>query len=149
MINTKKMASAFSLIEIMIAVAIMGIMFALVGPSALKYFGKAKTSLTKTNLSSVKSALLEYQNDIGHFPNKTEGALGGLGALVKMPKGDKMKERWNGPYVDGDELPQDGWKNDFHYATPPAKYKQYKNFELYSDGENNDSDVKNDLHVGA
>jgi len=147
MMFMKKRSAAFSLIEILIAMAIIGTMFALMAPNAMKYFGRAKKTATISNLQALKQALQEYYNEIGHFPNKAEG---NLNALVKMPKGEKFKTRWTGPYIDGDELPEDGWKQPFIYNAPPVKYKKYKFYELYSIGETGDEDAKNeDLAVGA
>ena len=144
----KKQMPGFSIMEIMIAVAIIGIMGALIGPKLVGYLGKAKTSATISTLAALKGAMIEYNSDMGHFPTKAEG---GMNALVKLPKGDVAKKRWQGPYLDtkDGDLPLDGWNNEFFYASPPAKYKQFKNYEIYSGGENNDTDAKNDLFVGA
>jgi general secretion pathway protein G len=144
----RKQVSGFSIMEIMIAVAIIGIMGALVGPKLVSYLGRAKTSATISTLAGLKSAMLDYSSDMGHFPTKAEG---GLNALMKLPKGDVAKKRWQGPYLDtkDGDLPLDGWSNEFVYASPPVKYKQFKNYEIYSLGENNDPDAKNDLFAGA
>jgi len=144
MIFTRTKAAAFSLVEILIAMAIIGTMFALMAPNVMKYLGSAKVTATKSNLQALKAALQDYYNDIGHFPTKAEG---GLNALIKMPKGDVYKTRWNG-YIEGDVLPEDGWKNQFVYACPPVKLKQFKRYELYSLGENGDADAKIEYFVG-
>ena len=144
----KKQMPGFSIMEIMIAVAIIGIMGALVGPKLVGYLGKAKKSATISTLAALKGAMTEYNSDMGHFPTKAEG---GINALVKQPKGELAKKRWPGAYLetkDG-ELPFDGWNNEFIYASPPVKYKQFKSFEIYSGGESNDPDAENDLFVGA
>jgi len=146
--STKRFARGFSLIEIMIGLAIIGTMAALVMPNLLKYIGRGKETATKSGLATVKAALIDYNNDIGHFPTKAEG---GINALVKMPKGDRYKKYWNGPYVEGSDLPLDGWKNDFIYNSPPVKLKnEFKFYEVYSTGDpSSGDDEKITLYVGA
>lgn len=140
-------ARGFSLIEVMIAVAIIGIMAAVVGPSIVGYLSKGRVSQTKTNMASVKMALQDYQADIGHFPTKAEG---GLQALVTPPKGDKVRKKWDGPYLEGGEVPEDAWGFDFEYNAPPARFKgKYRYFELVSFGETGEETGKDELHVGA
>jgi len=138
--------AGFSLMEVMIAVAIIAIMAALLGPNLIKFLGRAKSSSTKSNIAALKNGLLDYNADIGHFPDKTEG---GLLALIKRPKGDKFKTKWAGPYIDTESIPEDGWGQEFIYNRPPVKFKQFKQYELYSAGPNNDPDEVNDLYAGA
>jgi general secretion pathway protein G len=137
--------AGFSIMEIMIVLGIIAMMGALIGPKLMSYLGRAKRSTTVTQLASLKNAMMEYNMDWGRYPTKADG---GLNALVKMPKGDKFKQRWQ-PYLDATELPEDGWKNPFIYNAPPVKFKQYKFYEIYSAGEKQDPDAETDLHVGA
>lgn len=146
MLSIKKQSAGFSLMEIMIAVAIIGTMAVLIMPNLTKYLGRAKSSATITTLATLKGAMLEYNQDIGHFPTKAEG---GINALIQMPKGDKFKQRWQGPYIDGIEIPEDGWNQPFRYNAPAVKYKQYKFYEIYSIGEKGDEDATTNLHAGA
>ena len=147
MIQIKRQVSGFSIMEIMIVVAIVGMMAVLIGPNLLKYMGRAKTSTTKSALAAIKSAMMDYYGDLGHFPTKAEG---GVNALVKMPKGDVYKKRWQGPYIDGGEIPLDGWGKEFKFTAPPVKFKQFKHYEVYSTGEADDEEnVPSDLVAGA
>lgn len=142
-----KRVPGFSLIEVMIAVAIIGIMAATVGPSIVNYLSKGRVSQTKTKLATIKMALQDYQTDVGHFPTKAEG---NLQALVKSPKGEKVRKKWDGPYIEGGEVPEDAWGFDFEYNAPPARYKdKYRYFEVISYGETGEETGKDELHVGA
>ncbi len=137
----------FSLIEIMIAVIIVGMMSMLVVPNVMKRFQKAKYSTLRTTIASLKDALTEYEVDMGHLPDKREG---GLQALVKRPEG-KVGESWKGPYLSSNELPLDPWKKELIYNKPAIKYKnKYKVYEIYSTGDENlgEEDTAPELHGG-
>lgn len=140
MIVVKK--SGFSLIEILIVVVIMGTLAALVMPNIMKRFGKAQVQTTKVTLAGLKSALLEYNMDMGHFPDKREG---GLEALVTKPD-VKGNERWKGSYIS--EVPLDAWNNEFVYNKPPQQFKQYKHFEIYSLGNTPEDENNPELRTG-
>lgn len=146
--HTKRVLQpGFSLMEIMIAIAIIGLMAVMVGPSLVKYLGRAKESKTVATLAALKQAMQDYQQDIGHFPTKSEG---GLKALVQRPKAEKVRKKWDGPYLEGeDEVPEDAWNFEFEYNMPPTRHKgKYKYYEIISFGENNEEGGK-EFHAGA
>lgn len=64
--------SGFSLVELMVVVAIIGILATVAIPSVNKYMGKARQSEAKTNLASIYSAnkafFVEYNTFGTHFP---------------------------------------------------------------------------------
>lgn len=118
----------FSLMEIMIAVAIMAIMGSLIGPTLFKYLGKGKRAATDNALKVTQGNIKQYFMDTGSYPEKLED-------LIKKPEN---VSNWDGPYGGNEdtgvvELPKDGWGNDLKYkrnergAKPP--------FELYSEGD--------------
>ena len=149
MSTTYKKHAAFSLMEIMIAVAIIGVMAAVVGPSIIKYLSKGKETATVATLSSLKQAVQDYMNDVGHVPNKKEG---GLEALIEQPKMAKIAKRWDGPYLDGQEdIPDDSWGNEFVYNTGKdiMNKKKYRYFEIISGGENGDIEEGKNFDIGA
>lgn len=141
-----KLQDAFSLMEIMVVVAIIGFLVALVGPRAMNMLGKAKITATKANLSQLKDAIIEYQTDIGHIPKREEG---GLQALLEAPNKENIAKKWKGPYIKEDQL-EDKWGNEIIYHTPPEVHKkEYKRFELISLGEDEEEGGDNDIHDGA
>ena len=147
---TTQTRQAFTLVEVMIAVAIIGMMAAVVIPNIQKYLAKAKVSSTQTTMAAIKSALLDYQSDMGNFPTKREG---GLDALIEKPN-VKGSERWEGPYLEGqDEVPTDAWRNEFEYNTgSDITQKKFKHYEIISHGANGEeggSGIDKDLFVGS
>ena len=133
-VKTKRYGrEGFSLMEIMIAVMILGLVGAMVGPAMFKYFANAKKTTTTSTLKSVQSAINMYKMEVGQYPSK-------LTDLVQQPRGDdKNSKKWNGPYMgteDNPVLPEDGYGNELKYKLTPGGKHPY---ELYSFGENENS----------
>lgn len=144
---THSAAAGFSIMEVMLAVAIMGILAVMIGPSIVKKLGQVKENTTKSTMATLKSALQDYYTDIGHFPNKSEK---GLDALVVRPKG-KAAKKWDGPYIEGEsEIPTDAWGGEFEYNAPPARYKdKFKRYELISFGESGEEGGDEEVVMGV
>ncbi len=140
MIFAKK-KEAFTMMEILIVVVIIGFLFTVLGPRLMKQWEKIKVNQTKVQLGLLKSSIQEYYTDVGTFPKK-------LDDLVSAPSG-KLEAKWKGHYTQKPELPEDQWNGEFEYNSPPVRYKNegYKFYEMYSlgpDGEESDDDI----HVG-
>jgi type IV pilus assembly protein PilA len=65
--KTRKSAKGFTLIELMIVVAIIGILAAIAIPNFLKFQAKAKQSEAKTNLAAVFTAQTSYFSEQGVY----------------------------------------------------------------------------------
>ena len=96
--------------ELLVVLAILGLLMSLVGPQVLNQLGGAKTKTALIQIRDLEQALEMYKLDVGRYPNTAQG----LDALVKSPSGTKG---WNGPYLKGD-VPQDPWGNDYAYKYP-------------------------------
>lgn len=118
--------AGFSLMEIMIAVMILGLVAAMVGPKAMQYFENSKKRTAKATMRSFKDAIAMYQMNVGQVPQV-------LKDLIKRPRDERASKKWEGPYIDKEEMPEDSWGNSFVYKlTPGAKHP----YELYSRGPN-------------
>jgi type IV pilus assembly protein PilA len=89
------MKKAFTLIELMIVVAIIGILAAIAVPNFLKFQCKAKTSEARTNLKALYVAQESFQaeNDV-YTVVPAIGAVAGISvanAVGYAPKGAKIR----------------------------------------------------------
>lgn len=127
--SMRRKKSAFSLLEIMIAVMIIGVIGAIAGPAIWRYLSRAKETATKQSMQTLKQALMMYNSDMGAYPSSKEG----LEVLIQSPS---PRGNWRGPYVEkGEKAFKDGWKNDFEYNAPPIKNKKdFKHYEIVSYG---------------
>jgi general secretion pathway protein G len=135
-----KKQSAFTLMEVMIAVLIIGILATIAGPAVFNQLKKVKVNTTKSILATLKGAINEYNGDVGALPKRLED-------LVEQPTDPKIASHWHGSYLSKTEVPLDGWNHPIEYHTPPVRYKnELKYFELYSygaDGEESTDDIFN------
>src|SRR5262245_3773609 len=83
--------AGYTLLELLIGIAILGVLAALVGPQLIKYLGRAKSDTAKLQLEQIATSLDLYRLDIGHYPTQQDG----LGALFAAPSNEK---NWAGPY---------------------------------------------------
>ncbi len=126
MVFQQSLKRGYSLIELMMYVAIVGIL--LVGAatainSALK---KGRKSATTTSLRVISQEIDSYYADNSRYPETLED-------LMVKPEGMKGNGEW--PYVKpvNGEMPKDGYDYDFHYERTPGQPHPY---ELYSYGPN-------------
>ncbi len=106
------MRKAFSLIELLIVIAILGLLVGIVGPALMKQFSGAKKKLTCTQMSQISDAIDTFKLDNGVIPTTDEG----LKALVTNPDPSKYPN-YSGPYFRKGKLPKDAWKRDFQYIS--------------------------------
>ncbi len=141
-------SSAFTMIEILIVLGIIGFLLAFMMGPLLRMFGRSDVAVTKLKMSKVKNALLQYKTDVGHYPTKREGGIRGLLEKPSTPAGGK----WRGPYLDDEDDLEDKWGNELEYNAPPARSKKFKVFEIISfgaDGQEGGEGDNVEIYVGA
>lgn len=111
-------AEGFTLIELMVVVAIIAILAAIVLPNVLSNVDEANVTKAKAEMNSFKVALTQYKLKFKKFPTTGEG----MQALVNNAAGIKMI----------DAVPKDPWGNDYIYRSPGT---QGNDFEIISYGE--------------
>lgn len=102
----------FTLLELLVVVAIIGLLAAYVGPRYFTQVGKSEQALAKAQLESFHRALASYRVDVGQFPTTEEG----LAALVHRPP---AAAKWQGPYL-SKAVPLDPWGRPYVYRAPGA-----------------------------
>jgi general secretion pathway protein G len=129
----------YSLIELLIVLAIIGLIVGLVGPRVLGYLETSKVKSARLQIDNFSKALDLYYLDAGRYPNTSEG----LDALLRKPGG---ASGWAGPYLKGDKLPPDPWGNKYNYRSP-GEHGKYDLYSYGADGREggtgNDADVTN------
>jgi general secretion pathway protein G len=104
-------SGGFTLLELLVVLAIIGLLVALVGPRLFERLEGSKVVTAQTQVRMLKTALDMMRLDIGRYPDEEEG----LGLLVKAPTDPQLLARWHGPYLEGG-VPLDPWGNPYQYA---------------------------------
>lgn len=132
----------FTLVELMIVLAILILLVAMVGPRLLGSQKKADVKATVQQISNLEEALKLYAVDNRAYPTTEEG----LQTLLRRPSDERRARNWDGPYLDDDQLPVDPWGSEFGYEYPPAEGTRDVP-SIWSPGpdaeENTEDDIKN------
>jgi general secretion pathway protein G len=133
----------FSLIEIIVAVAILAILASIVAPRVLGRVDEAHVVKGKTEIAALASALQMYKLDNLQYPSTDQG----LQALVSRPGGQPEARNWrSGGYLQTAQVPKDPWGNDYQYLAP-GRHGEFDVYSLGADGksggEGYDADIGN------
>ena len=121
MINKK----GFTLIEILLVVAIIGTLAAMILPRLSGRSEQAKATMAKVDIeSNIASALKLYELDNGTFPTTAQS----MDALLRKPSVSPAPSHWNGPYLEKE--PIDPWGRRYQYVFPGAHDKSYDLFSF-------------------
>lgn len=104
----------FSLLEILIVLAIMGMIAALVAPRLFQQIDKSQQTVAETQVRSIMVALDTFRLDVGRYPTTQEG----LDILLAPPTDSNASRNWHGPYIE--IVPLDPWGAPYRYS-PPAR----------------------------
>jgi general secretion pathway protein G len=119
--------AGFTLLEILVVIAILGLLIGLVAPAALRQLGGARLSVARQSIERIGGVLDLYKLDIGSYPATDQG----LAALVEQPAGVTT---WNGPYLKGG-VPVDPWSHPYKYRNPSTRSGH--DYDLCSAGPDN------------
>jgi len=122
--NAKKNSAAFTLMEIMVVLVVIGILAATIIPQFIGTTKDAKFSAAKANVAELESALERFYIHLDRHPTTEEG----LKVLVEPPAGEEKK--WRGPYIK--MLRADPWGNPYQYRSPGVHHPT--SFDLWSRG---------------
>jgi general secretion pathway protein G len=128
---------AFTLIELMIVVVILGLLATVIMPRVLNRPEQARRAKAKIDIQAIESALALFKTDTGRFPTTSEG-LEALATNLSI----------QGYNADGylDKVPVDPWGRPYLYVSPGLHGKDYDLESFGKDGEEggkgDDADVE-------
>ena len=116
-----KRNSAFTLVELMLVIIIIGILASLVVPRLAGRAERARKIAAQADVeANIPSALDLYEMDMGEFPS----------SLEDLVSGGSGQENWQGPYLK--KTPQDPWRRPYYYKAPGEHNSDY---DLASSGK--------------
>ena len=102
--ESRRRRAGFSLIEIMLVVAIMGMLAAMVAVGLGGKQKQARINAARTSIAAIATAVNLYEIDTGKLPDTLDNLLRGSG-----------EPNWNGPYIQGGTIQPDPWASPFTY----------------------------------
>jgi general secretion pathway protein G len=132
--------SGFSLLEILIAIALVALLASVALNQLTGVFGDNQNQAAELFVtSSAELALTRYRLDVGNFPTTEQG----LDALLKAPAGKEA--RWKGPYIKEQAI--DPWGQPYQYRYPGTRnISGSRSFDIWSlgeDGTESEDDIGN------
>ena len=129
---------AFTLIEIMLVVIIIGALAAMIVPRLTGRSDQAKVAAAKADIDAhLATALKLYELDNGNFPTTSQG----LQALLTKPTSNPIPANWNGPYIE--KKPIDPWGRSYQYVSPGNHRADYDLFSSGKSEKKEDDDISN------
>lgn len=120
-------SAGFTLVELLVVLAILGMIAAIAVPQTLGYLGRAKSNTAGIQLENLGAVLDLYRLDVGRYPSESEG----LDALVNPPADIG---NWAGPYLKKSSSLLDPWDKPYQYRFP-GQHGEYDLFTLGADGQ--------------
>ena len=131
---------AFTLIELMIVMVIIGLMVALGGFAYMNQLEKTKRKAARSAVKgNLRLALGAFYLDNNFYPTTEQG----LQSLTKKPGLGPQPQNWTKPYFDDKDALIDPWGRPYQYASPGNEDREY---DLWSHGKNpeaTEDDIRN------
>lgn len=105
----RRRQGGFTLIEVLLVVAILVILAALVVPNISKMFSGSQENIAKAKISGLKTAIEAYHLHCNTYPSS-------LDALLSPPGDLPNPAKWQGPYVDNQQSLLDPWDKPYNYS---------------------------------
>lgn len=135
-------SSGFSLIELIVAMIILGILGVILAPQLMDRPQEARVTKAVTEIRALQTALRFYKLDNGRYPTTEQG----IEALIKEPttSPEPLNYRKSG-YLETENLPLDPWGHEYIYRSPGSDDRDYEIISLGADGEEGGEDFDKDI----
>jgi general secretion pathway protein G len=121
----KNRQSAFTLLEIMLVVAIIGVLLSVAIYKMAPALDVAKGTKTRADIQMIRTMLLSYNGANGFYPSTEQG----LRALVTRPGSEPVPSSWRRLMED---TPKDAWGMEYIYRNPGRK--NTSGYDIFSAG---------------
>ena len=129
--HTLSSQGGFTLIEILVVMAIIGMLAVMVAPNIFNQQAGAQRDAALSQISTLEAALDTYRLDVGEYPDSLDGLM----------RNDTDRASWNGPYLRRD-VPKDPWGNDYVYDVNGREFTLISyGADGSRGGEDNDADI--------
>lgn len=128
--------SAFTLVELLIVIVIIGLLGSLVAPEMFSKIGSSKQKTAKAQMQMLETSLDTYFLDVGEYPKN----------LSELKESNKPG--WDGPYIRKD-IPLDPWGNEYVLEASESNGIGYVLRSLGKDGKLGGDGENEDIQVGA
>ena len=130
----------YTILELLVVIALLGLLIGLVGPRVMKLFGSSKHRIAGQSITQLADVLDFYKLDMGGYPTTAQG----LRALVTAPSG--TAGRWRGPYLKQNGVSLDPWGRPFQYRSPSTRTgRAYDVYTLGAEGQPGGDDENADI----
>lgn len=117
-LHARGLRRAFTLIELLLVLVILGVLAAIVVPKFSGRTEQARQTAAQSQIATFGTALDAFEVDNGYYPKGKNGLLD----LVQQPRD---AQSWKGPYLKN-EIPNDPWGRPYLYECPgkhnPSSY---------------------------
>lgn len=133
------LAEGFTLLELLVVVAIIGLLASYVAPRYFDQIGKSEVKTTRAQLDAFEKALVSFRIDTDHFPSTEQS----LRALVDKPSDEP---KWGGPYLSRG-VPNDPWGRAYVYRHPGSNGRDYDLLSFGKDGQSGGTGENADISI--
>lgn len=131
--NTAQGNHGFTLIEILVVMAIIGMLAIMVAPNIFNQQAGARRDAALSQISTLAAALDTHRLDVGEYPDSLEGLM----------ENESDSAAWNGPYLRR-AVPLDPWGNEYIYE---ATARTFTLISYGADGERGGEDDDADISL--
>ena len=142
----------FTLMELMVVVAIIVLLAGIILPNYVKRVEKAKMVRAEMDIANLETAIAMYANDMGGYFGNLTGDISPVNTGLVYGPGDTSQNRWRGPYIKG--ISKDPWGNDYRFYskgnTPPHPPEVVPptnlNYYIFSCGKDKNPGTSDDIN---